>query len=311
MTDHLLRTFRPDDASAIYDLHARHAVADVVDVRSTIEPVLDLDGVQRGMEAADWAVVAVDAAGSVIGWGSLRSWTEDDGTRVYLSDGYVAPPARRRGLGRRLLRESEAVAAQLSAGHTENSPVVLGGNASTVQRDRMTLLERSGYRLVFTMVEMEHNGSLVQPAHLLDGITLRAATVADARPLLALTARVWAGRPFFTLPSEDRLRDWLSRSQLAQFQVAAIADRVVGLVAVSRTPTRVEIEDVQVDPDLQRRGLATAMLTRTLSTLTQRGVGPIRLHTEGHDPAGARSLYERLGFQVVREYCRYRKPLSH
>jgi len=123
VTDHLLRTFRPDDASAICGLHARHAVADVVDVRSTVEPVRDPDGVRRGMEAAHWAVVAVDAAGSVVGWGSLRSWTEDDGTRVYLTDGYVAPPARRSGLGRRLLRESEAVAAQLSAGHTENSPV--------------------------------------------------------------------------------------------------------------------------------------------------------------------------------------------
>ena len=310
MTDHLLRTFRPDDAAAICGLHARHAVADVVDVHSTVEHVLDPDGVRRAMETADWAVVAVDAAGSPLGWGSLRSWTEDDGTRVYLSDGYVAPPARRRGLGNRLLRESEAVAARLSAGHTENSPVVLGGNASTVQRDRMTLLERNRYRQVFTMVEMEHNGSPVQPGLLPDGITVRAATVADAGPLFALTARVWAGRPFFTLPSEDRLRDWLSRSQLALFQVATTADRVVGFVAATREPARVEIEDVQVDPDLQRRGLATAMLTRTLSTLTQQGIGPIRLHTEGHDPAGARSLYERLGFRVVREYCRYRKPLT-
>jgi mycothiol synthase len=286
-------------------------MADAVDVRSTVEPVLDLDGVRRGMESAERAVVAVGAAGSVVGWGSLRSWTEDDGTRVCLSDGYVAPPARRRGLGTRLLRDSEAVATQLCAGHAENSPVVLGGNASTAQRDRMRLLERNGYRQAFTMVEMEHHGSLPQPGQLPDGITVRSATVADARSLVALTARAWAGRPYFTLPSEDRLRDWLSRSQLAQFQVATIADRVVGFVAASHTPARAEIEDVQVDPDFQRRGLATAMLTRTLGTLTRQGIGPIRLHTEGHDPAGARSLYERLGFQVFREYGRYRKPLSH
>jgi mycothiol synthase len=310
VADHQLRPFRPDDASAVHGLHARHAVADVVDVHSTMEPVLDPDRVRRGMEAADWAVVAVDAAGSVIGWGSLRSWTEDDGTRVYLNDGYVAPPARRRGLGRRLLRESEAVATRLSVGHTGNSLTVLGANASTVQPDRMALLERSGYRQVFTMVEMEHDGSPVRPRQLPDGITVRAATVADARPLFDLTVRAWAGRPFFTTPTEDRLRDWLSRSQLDLFQVATIADRVVGLVAVNHTSARIEIEDVHVDPDLQRRGLATAMLTRTLSTLTQQGAGPIRLHTEGRDPAGARSLYERLGFQVVREYRRYRKPLS-
>ena len=310
MPDHVLRPFRPDDASAIHVLHARHTAADLVDVRATVEPVLDPDGVRRRMEAAEWAVVALDAAGSVVGWGSLRSWTEDDGTRVYLTDGYVAPPARRRGLGRRLLRESEAIAAQLAADRAEDGAVVLGGNASTVQRDRATLLEHSGYRHLFSMVEMEHDGSPVQPRRLPDGVTVRAAMVADARPLRALAARVWAGRPFFTLPTEDRFRDWLRGSDLSLFKVATVGDRMVGFVAVSRAPVRVEIEDVQVDPDFQRRGLATAMLARTLTMLVERDASPVRLHTEGHDPAGARSLYERLRFQVVREYRRYRKPLS-
>jgi ribosomal protein S18 acetylase RimI-like enzyme len=306
VADHLLREFRPGDAPAIHRLHAR----DAVDVHSTMEPVLDPDGVRRRMEAADWAVVAVAPSGSLVGWGSSRSWTEFNGTRVHLGDGYVAPPARRQGLGRRILRESEAAAARLSAGRTGGGPVVLGGNASTEQPDRIALLERGGYRQVFTMVEMEHDGSPVRPRQMPDGITVRAATTADAAPLVALTARAWAGRSFFRLPTEDQVRDWLGRSQLALFHVATMADRVVGLVAVNRTPDRVEIESVQTDPDLQRRGLATAMLTRALSTLIEQGAGPIRLHTEGHDPAGARSLYERLGFRVVREHGRYRKPLD-
>ena len=307
MPDHVLRLFQPDDAAAVHGLHARHAAADLVDVRSTIEPVPDLDGVRRRMRTADWAVIAVDPAGSVAAWGSLRSWAEDDGTRIYLTDGYVAPPARRRGLGSRLLRESEAVAARLAA---EDGAAVLGANASTVQPDRVALLERHGYRQVFTMVEMEHDRSPMRPRRLPDGVTVRAATVADAGPLVALTARVWAGRQYFTLPTEDRFRDWLRRSELSLFQVATVDERVVAFVAASRTPNRVEIEDVQVDPDFQRRGLATVMLTRTLTTLAEQGSCPTRLHTEGHDPAGARSLYERLGFRVVREHGRYRKPLS-
>jgi ribosomal protein S18 acetylase RimI-like enzyme len=258
--DHVLRPFRPDDASAIHLLHAEHAAADLVDARATIEPPPDPDGVRHRMATADWAVVALDAAGSVVGWGSLRSWTEDDGT-----------------------------------------------HASTVQDDRAALLERGGYRHVFSLVEMEHDGSPVRPRPLPDGVTGRAAVVADARPLHALTARVWAGRQFFELPTEEQLRDWLRRSELALFKVATVGDRLVGFVAVRRGP---EIEDVQVDPGFQRRGLASALITQTLAGLAEREAGPVRLHTEGHDPAGARSLYERLGFQAVREYRRYRKPLS-
>lgn len=305
----VLRPLRPDDAPAVHRLQARHAAADRVDVHSTLEPVADPELVRRRLEAAEWAVAAVDPAGSLVGWGAVRSWTEDDGTRVYLTDGYVAPPFRRRGLGRRLLGDAEAAAADLAAGRTERGPVVLGGNASTVQPDRAALLERNGYRPVLTMVEMEHDGSPARAGRLPDDITVRAATVADAEPLVTLAARAWAGRPFFRPPSADRLRDWLGRSTLSLFQVAVAGDRVVGLVAVVHRRTHVEIEDVQVDPAFQRRGLATVMLERALDRARE-GAGPVRLHTEGHDPAGARSLYERLGFRVTREYHRYRKPLG-
>jgi len=310
MPPHVLRPFRTDDAAVIHRLHARHAAADLLDVHSTVEPVLDPDDVRRRMDEAEWAVAAVEATGAVVGWGALRCWTEDDGTRVYLTDGYVAPPYRRHGLGGQVLRGAEAVAARLTAGHVQDGTAVLAANASTVQPDRAALLHGNGYRQVFTMVEMEHDGSLTPPPRLPDGVTIRTAAVEDARELLALTTRVWAGRPYFTLPAEDRFRAWLDRSELALFQVATISDRIVGFVAAARTSTRVEVEDVQVDPDFQRRGLATAMLTRTLTTPALHDAYPIRLHTEGHDPAGARSLYERLGFRVVREHHRYRKALN-
>lgn len=306
-----LRPFRPEDASAVHELQERYAAEDLVDVCSTIAPVLDRSGVEHRMRAATWAVVAADlSAGwdSVVGWGSLRSWREDDGTRVYLTDGYVAPPVRGRGLGTRLLASAESKASR-TADDSEDREVVLGGNASTVQPARAALLQRHGYQAVFSMVEMEHDRSPVRRRPLPAGVTVRAATVGDAGPLRALAARTWAGRRYSALPTEDRLREWLARSELALFQVATVDDRLVGFVAASHTPVRAEIEDVQVDPDLQRRGLATAMMTEALAELADRGDRPVRLHTEGQDPAGARSLYERLGFQVVSEHWRYRKPM--
>jgi mycothiol synthase len=311
VSDHVLRPFRPHDASAIYQLHARHAAADLVDVCSTIDPPLESDDVRRRMAAAEWAVVVTDEAGSLTGWGSVRSWREDDGTLVYLTDGYVAPPARRRGLGSRLLREGEAAAAGLPPDGGVRGVVVLGGNASTVQQDRAALLEHNGYRHVLTMVDMQHDGRPVVPVRLPNGVAVRAATVADAQSLASLAARAWAGRPYSAVPAEEQFRDWLRRSDLSLFQVATVAERVVAFVAVTRTPIRVEVEDVTVHPDFQRRGLATAMLTRTLATVARQDAAPIRLHTEEHDPAGARSLYERLGFRVVRGYRRYRKSLAH
>lgn len=204
----------------------------------------------------------------------------------------------------------------LEAAHLAEGTAVLAANASAVQPDRAALLERSGYRQEFAMVEMEHDRSGVRPRPLPEGVSVRPATVADARSLAALTTRVWAGRPFFVAPGEEEVRDWLRRSPAPLFQVATAGERVVGLVAVSRTRLAAQIEDVQVDPAFQRRGLATALLARALAGLAEQpgpaehGGVPVRLHTEAHDPAGARSLYERLGFRVVRVHARYREPLG-
>src|SRR5690348_8501354 len=179
---------------------------------------------------AEWSLVAEAPDGTVAGWAALRSWTEDDGVHLYLTQGEVRPPDRRRGFD------------------------------------------------------------------------LRTATVDDAGAWRRLAERAWAGRPFVVVPSEERLRSWLERSDRSSFLVATAGERVAGFVAVSGD----EVEDVAVDPDFQRRGLASALLARALERLG----GPARLRTEGHDPAGALSLYERFGFRVVSRHHRYRKPLD-
>ena len=291
----------------------------------------------------EWSVEAVTADGVIAGWSSLRSWAEDDGVRVYLTDGHVAEGFRRRGLGGLLLDRAEAAAARLAAergaeetaqpaaeetaqpaaeetaqpavrGTAERAaqrgegreahrqgPVVLGGNADETDTGREALLRSRGYERVFTMVCMVRERSPVPRRDLPEGVGVRTVTVGDAGDLRRLAERAWAGRPFVSLPSEERLRDWLQRSDPAGFLVATAGERIVGFIAV----TGDEVEDVQVDPDFRRRGIASALLSRALDGMD----GPARLRTEAHDPAGARSLYERFGFRVTQRQYRYRKPL--
>ncbi len=42
----------------------------------------------------------------------------------------------------------------------------------------------------------------------------------------------------------------------------------------------------------------------------EKDVKRIRLHTDASDRHDARSLYEKLGFRVVKTYARYRKPMG-
>ncbi|MFD7873103.1 GNAT family N-acetyltransferase [Streptomyces sp. NPDC059766] len=64
---------------------------------------------------------------------------------------------------------------------------------------------------------------------------------------------------------------------------------------------------VEVDPALRRRGLATAVMTALARRALDEGASAAWLQVET-DNAGARALYERLGFAAHHAYHHYRAP---
>ena len=72
---------------------------------------------------------------------------------------------------------------------------------------------------------------------------------------------------------------------------------------------RVEVVEVGVSDAWRRRGLAAALLTRALKVVQTRGAEIARLHTLNENTP-AQALYARLGFRLLKEFPRYRKPLN-
>ncbi|MGI5137227.1 MULTISPECIES: GNAT family N-acetyltransferase [unclassified Streptomyces] len=64
---------------------------------------------------------------------------------------------------------------------------------------------------------------------------------------------------------------------------------------------------VEVDPDLRRRGLATAVMAALARQALDEGASAAWLQVE-RDNAGARALYARLGFGAHHAYHHYREP---
>jgi len=52
------------------------------------------------------------------------------------------------------------------------------------------------------------------------------------------------------------------------------------------------------------------LLLRALHSLRARGIGVVRLHTRADFRTHARDLYHSVGFRVLKEFPRYRKPLG-
>ena len=75
-------------------------------------------------------------------------------------------------------------------------------------------------------------------------------------------------------------------------RVAVIDDRIVGFATVLVTGQIGELEDLFVDPDWMRRGIATALVLDALANARKQGVARIEVTANGH----ALAFYESVGF---------------
>jgi mycothiol synthase len=292
---------------ALAALRHNRADDDQVDPHSTLEQLPTADDLLSAFRTTDIALVAHAASGEMAGYGMVRSWSEDDGTAVHLLDAWAVPGPSQTGILTELFTGLETFARN----NVSPTPdAVFGANCRSIDADRMALLTRLGFHCVFSMVEMHFTAGELKPGPLPSQATLRTMTPNDASAIAGLTQRVWAGRPFFTTQDHEEIQRWLNGAEPELYLLAEHDSQLIGLAAANISERNAEIDDVQVDPAWQRQGVATGLVSDLVTRLAARTAQPIRLHTESHDPAGARSLYERLGFAVVSTHHRYRKQLG-
>ena len=75
-------------------------------------------------------------------------------------------------------------------------------------------------------------------------------------------------------------------------RVAVIDDRVVGFATVLATGQICELEDLFVDPDWMRRGIATKLVLDALANAREQGIARIDVTANGH----ALAFYKKVGF---------------
>ena len=80
--------------------------------------------------------------------------------------------------------------------------------------------------------------------------------------------------------------------------------RIAGYIATCVAARNAEIVSLAVHPDYRRRGLAAALLRRTLRALRDAGARRAELMVRTGNQAGAR-LYRTFGFRRVRTVRRY------
>ncbi len=303
------------DGALLFRIHEQCAEYDRIDSLSSFEytPTLQeleqqVQSIRAQGEAGNWLVAHV--AEEAIGYSRINWWREADGMWLYLTLGWVVPSWRGKGIGTAMLRWSEDRIRELAAEHPNSGVWEFGSNASSTETEATSLLLDAGYRPVYTVLELELTDFARVPSPQLPvGLELRPLQPESYRAVWDSIQESYEKGRYGEESTEEHFRAYFNpEHDPGLWQVAWDGDQVAGQVLCKIERGRGEVYEVSVRPQWRRRGLARGLLSYALQALRLRGIGVVRLHTVSEFPTQAKRLYGGVGFQVRKEFPRYRKP---
>lgn len=290
-----------------------HHTDSIEDVAATYRHLVNCDP-RRDM-------LFVEAEGKVVGFG--RAWwiRRTDGTRTYMHFALLLPEWRGKGIRRAMLRHNERRLKEVAAGHPKEGLQVFETWAADTEVDWDALVISEGYKPVRYLFEMVRpNMDDIPDLPLPEGLQVRPAKPEHYR-------RIWdaAGEAFQDHWGATEWRDeWFQTWQEKPifnpklWQVAWDGDEVAGMILnfiheeenKEYNRKRGYTEEISVRRPWRRRGLARALLTRSLRVLKDHGMTEAALSVDAENISGALGLYEGAGFQTVKRHTIYHKPLE-
>ncbi len=315
----VLRAYRgPEDHPAM----ARVAAAVRADNGDReLGTVADMDNHYGHLDQAalprDCAVIELDGAVVAYARASLAELASGDAHVESILN--IVPEARGGGVEHVLIEHAVRRARELSRdlprthGRPLNLRVFVSGR-DTVQR---TLLERRGFRLD------GHGAQLIRPTvgdvpdvPLPEPFEVHAIDPGDRamhRAVWEASARAFADTEGEQAPTEAQYDAFLNDPSFSPelWQVAFDGQRIAGQIlnyldAVEPDGSRIGwTEGISVQPEYRRRGLARALLARSIRRVAAAGATCAGLGVDLRNPNHAVDLYESMGYRIVSESFEY------
>ena len=330
----------PRSGTEIPELHLRRfsGESDYDSIAAVITGSSAADGIRRTVTAEDIAavfegdlsncdpytdIVFAEVNGDVVGYGRVW-WSEElPSMRLYHHNAFLLSAYRRIGIGRILLIWMENRLQEIARSHPPALQKCLQVSVSQGEKDSANLLEQSGYQPVRYFYQMVRpNLDEIDNNPLPEGVELRPVKVEHYQAVWECMNETsgdeWGNRA----PTEAAYQEWLAhphfQPQLWQVAWDIAADKVVGTVLTFINHAenqqfgrkRGYTEGVGVSRQWRQRGLAKALISRSLQAQKAAGMSESALVVDSQSAFGATRLYESCGFQTVDRDTIYRKPFS-
>lgn len=260
----------------------------------------------------------------VIGY-SRGFWRqEEDGPRIYASVGFLVPAWRRKGIGETILHWMESRMRTLAASHSVMETGLLEVFVTDANAGLAAMLEKNGYKPIRFFVEMVRPDlENIPDFPLPQGLEVRPVLPEHYRSIWEADVEAFRDHWGFSPPAEEDYQGWLTNKFIFQPDLWQIAwdvktNEIAGQVRTFINTAENEkynrrrgyTEFISVRRPWRKRGLARALIVRSLRLQKDLGMTESALGADSENISGATRIYENCGFRVTKRNTIYRKPVK-
>jgi len=265
-------------------------------------------------------ILLIEGGSETVGYGEINIEKRDDRTVILWNSVHLLPEWRGRGIREAVFEFNEKeLKARAKAASSRGFFQVWANDAPN---DWKSIVLANGFKPSWHVLEMvRRNLDDIPHHHLPEGLEVRPISSGDYRQIWEGMRQAYSEEPWFTESrfDEAHFRQWVDSPDFSSdlWQVAWDSDKVVGTVQnfVKKEENetfgrkRGHTERIFVIPSWQRRGVARALISRSLRMLREMGLKEATLDVTAENVSGALHLYESMGYRAINHFTFYRKPI--
>lgn len=267
-------------------------------------------------------VVIASLGDTPVGYSRLGWYSSRPDTRLFYQISFLRQEYREGGFWQAMVQHNERCLQEIAAAQATVAKSYFQAWASDYQKDWMAVLEDLGYLVVRRFNNMLYRFGEVPIISLPAGFEIRPVRPEHMRAVWEAQKEMNAG--LFENVAEDWLEEkypaWLSNPENNPrfWQVAWSGNQLAGMVLAhinekenaERNRQLGYTEHIYVRPQWRGRGLASALIARSLQVLKDQGMMEAELGVDSENESAAFRLYQRLGYQTYSIDTWYRKPMQ-
>lgn len=265
-------------------------------------------------------MIFAEIDGEAVAYSRVQWWQEKKpNDRIYLHFVNIIPKWRSQGIEETMIQWCEARLKAIAQEHPEDSKRLFQTFSMGSKDDFNKILDSQGYAPERYSIEMSRSLENIPEDELPDGIEVHPVAEEHLRKVWDASVEAFRDHWGYAEPEEE---DYISYKTSKYFQpelwqVAWDGEEVVSSVMnyidqdynKKYQRKRGWTENISTRRKWRRRGIAKALIVRSMHMHKAKGMTEVALGVDTENPNGALGLYQSLGYEKEKTYITFRKPM--